>query len=173
MENNSKKHLIRLFALTIFMAVFAVCFAACDDDEKGSYPPAFYGFTYSPNPVKPGDSVTITAVQARKGQYLIGCDYSLNVRLKQEDGETNIVSKYHTNYDATNKANPTFKILIPANIIGNSAYVSFSARWNNSADGIGGEYSASDNSGYLGQIISRGYLLYSEASGNFNLPIEQ
>lgn len=178
MKNNMMNRLMKLIASTLFMTMAIVCFTSCNEEEKGSYPPAYYGFSYSPVPVHPGDSVTITAVQARKGHYLNACDYTLNVplTLEQADGslkDTTIVSKYHTNYDGTDNGNPTFKILIPANAIDEKPYVTFSARWNNSADGIGGEYSASGGTEYLGLIVSTSYLLYSSATGHFNLPIKQ
>lgn len=170
--------LTRFFTLIFSITIVTVGFASCDEEEKGSYPPAFYGFTYSPNPVKPGDSITITAVQAKKGHYLNACDYALNIplTLEQTDGslkDTTIVSKYHTNYDGTDNGNPSFKVLIPANTVSRSSYVTFTARWSNSADGVGGDYAAVGGKDYLGQIISTSYLLYSNASGYFTLPIKQ
>lgn len=178
MNLSMKNHLMKSVALTIGIAAFAICLVACDEDEKGCYPPVYYGFTYSPNPVRPGDSVTISAIQARKGHYLNACDYRLSVPLEIEEKngnvkDTTIVSSYHTNYDGTDNGNPTFKILIPANTLSANAYVTFSARWSNSADGVGGDYSATGETGYLGQIVSTSYLLYSNATGHFNLPIKQ
>lgn len=169
---------MKSITLTILVATAIACFTACEEEEKGSYPPVYFGFTYSPTPVKPGDSVTISAVQDRKGHYLNACDYTLHVPLGliDESGtrkDTTIVSNYHTNYDGTDNGNPTFKILIPANTSSTTSYVTFTARWNNSADGIGGDYSNNETTEYLGSIISTSYTAFSNATGHFSLPIKQ
>lgn len=168
---------MKSFALSISLALFTLSFVACDDEEKDSYPPTYAGFDYSPKPVSPGDELTVIAVQAKQGHLLNACTYTLNVPLTVEkDGnpqDTTIVSSYHTNYDGTYNGNPTFTFRIPANTISTSSSVTFSARWENSANGAGGDYYSTDDPAYLGTITSRCYVLYSNAAGSFTLPIKQ
>ncbi len=165
----------KLFYLIAFAAVSLVM-AACSEDEKGSYPPTYYGFDYYPKPASAGDSVTITAVQAKKGHHLNATDYQLSVRVRVDENgskDSTIVCKYHTNYDGTDNGSPTFKVKIPDNTISNSAAVTFTARWSNSSDGQGGIFRGAKGQGYLGSIDSYSYTLYSDARGTFNLPIKQ
>ncbi len=164
------------------MTIATICLMAvnaCDNEKSEAYPPTYYGFQYytdSPENkqiVHPGDSVTIVAVQAKKGKYLAGTDYSLSVRFKVENGDSTVTSKYHTNYDGTDNSNPTFKIKVPETVVGTSALVSFSARWSNYADGQMGTYNTIKHDDCYGAINSSCYTLYSMASGTFTLPIQQ
>lgn len=169
---------MKSFASSVFVAMFALSLVACDEEDKDCYPPTYHGFTYSPTPVRPGDSVTITVVQAKKGHYLNACNYTLNVPLTVEmtggeQNDTTITIAYRTNYDGLDNGNPTFKILIPSNTVSEKSSVTFVARWANSADGMGGSYPSTDVVGYWGQITSESYTGYSLARGNFTLPIKQ
>ncbi len=71
----------KLFYL-IALAVASLSMTACSEEEKGSYPPTYYGFDYYPKPAMAGDSVTIIAVQAKKGHHLNATDYQLSVRVR-------------------------------------------------------------------------------------------
>lgn len=162
------------FFYFIALAVASFLTTACSEEEKGSYPPTYYGFDYYPKPVTSGDSVTIYAVQANKGKYLHSTDYQLTLHVTLIGNvDTTIVSKYHTNYDGTDNGNPTFKVKIPDNTISSTAAVSFDARWSNSCDGQGGTFYSINTPGYLGSINSYSYVIYSNAKGSFTLPIKQ
>ncbi|MCD8302728.1 MAG: hypothetical protein LUC44_06895 [Prevotellaceae bacterium] len=162
--------------LMILAALGLLGLASCDD-TSGSYPPTWKGFTYSPTDIYPGDSVLITAAQAKKGHYLNATDYSFSMKVRVDvDGETQdstLSYSYHTNYDGTSNADPTWKLKIPDNTIGGTSYTcSFSAKWSNSADGNMGTYlGTSGGDGYTGSITSYSYTIYSQASGSFSLPI--
>ncbi len=166
----------RLFYLIAFAAASLVM-VACSEEEKESFPPTYYGFTYQPKPATVGGEVTITAVQEKKGQYLNGTDYKLSLQVTViKDGvskDSTVVSQYNTNYDGTDNGNPTFKVKIPENTISNTARVSFKASWSNSCDGIGGVFGGNHTEGYLGTIESISSTLYSNARGSFTMSIKQ
>ncbi len=166
----------KLFYLIAFVATSLVM-VACSEDKKECYPPTYYGFTYHPQPATVGNEVTITAVQAKKGQYLNATNYSITMQVTVlEDGvskDSTIVSQYDTNYDGTDNGDPTFKIKIPENTISNSTRVSFEAYWSNSCDGLGGIYGGNHTEGYLGTIESSSYTIYSKARGSFTMSIKQ
>ncbi len=155
----------------------AAALTACDDSDE-SYPPTFKGFSYEPQTVRPGDSLTITAVQAKKGKLLNAVDYSFSMKISVlEDGETRdstLSYSYHTNYDGTDNGDPVWKLLLPEETVGGRTYsCSFSARWSNSADGSGGTFASTGGEGCTGSITSSSYTLYSQASGSFSLPVAQ
>lgn len=159
------KNLLYIFTLLAFTL------ASCSEDRKQSYPPTFSGFEYTPVPARPGDSVTVSIVQAKKGKYLNAASYTLNVRLSYqrdngEPGDTTLTITYHTNYDGTDNGNPSFRFKLPETTTSDRANCSFSARWSNSTDGIGGSFGQ-------GSIRSYSYSLYSNASGSFTFPIAQ
>lgn len=169
------------FQYSFIALTLSLLMMSCDK-KTYSYPPTYAGFSWhvengSSQFVQPGDSVTITAVQIKKGKFLNATDYTLKFRisLKSEGAEKDslIQLSYHTNYDGVDNGNPSFKIHVPNNTISESVMVNFSARWSNSADGQGGIFGGERTSGYLGSIRSFSYLLYSEAQGTFFLRIKQ
>ncbi len=161
-----------------FYFVAALCLmllAVSCEDSGGSYPPTWKGFTYEPSTVHPGDSVTITAVQAKKGKYLYTVTYNFSMRVYVEvDGVTQdstLAYSYKTNYDGTDNGDPQWKLKLPDNTVPTSYPCTFTARWDNYADGRGGSYQCTGGDGCTGSIASQSYTLYSTASGSFTLPI--
>lgn len=163
--------------ILFLLPLLALALAACDNEKAASLPPVWKGFTYSPSPARPGDSVVVTAVQAKKGKYLNACDYTFSLRIQvQENGttrDTTLTHSYHTNYDGTDNGNPSWKFLLPAATVSSSASCTFKARWSNSADGTPVSYASTGGDGTTGNITSYGYTLYSEANGSFTLRIAQ
>ncbi len=165
---------LALLALGMMPCLFL---ASCDDDDEGCYPPTWKGFTYSPSPVHPGDSITITAVQASKGHYLNACDYSFSMKVYVADSngmtqDSTLTYSYHTNYDGTDNGDPSWGVRLPETTVSGSYTCSFSANWSNSSDGQGGTYAYNgDRGSCTGSITSYSYTLYSNASGSFTLPV--
>ncbi len=170
---------VKTFAPMLLVVCALFTMVACDDDKNASAP-SYWGFTYTPTTVHAGDSVTIKAVQRKKGQYLYSTTYNWSMRLTVVDSLYNVVDttlsyKQTTNYDGTYNGDPTWNLKIPEGTTSSSATVSFSASWSNYADG---EYvsttTPSDRDAiYKGTITSSTYTLYSNASGSFTLPIAQ
>ncbi len=160
----------------LLILLFVPLFWACDDDE-GCYPPTYKGFSYTPSPALAGDSLTITAVQAKKGHYLNACTYnfSMTVRLDQEDGsyvDTLLSQSISTNYDGKDNSDPTWTLVLPSNTRAGSYSCSFSAQWSNSADGDGGTFACQNDGSYSGSINAYSYTLYSNASGSCSITVK-
>ena len=161
----------------ILLGLVCLGMTGCDKENEGCFPPVYEGFSYEPSVVYAGDSVFITAVQQKKGHYLNATDYrwSMTVQI-DEDGEakdSTLAFSMHTNYGGLDSSNPKWRTKLPANTIAGSYTCSFSARWSNSADGIGGDFSGGTGEGCTGSIISYSYTLYSEARGTFRLPVRR
>lgn len=156
--------------------LLSIALVGCDD-TSASYPPTYKGFSYEPKTVHPGDSVVITAVQAKRGHYLNATDYSFSLTLTIEaNGETQdstLSYSRHTNYDGTDNGDPSWALHLPADTRPGSYTCTFRARWSNSANGEMGTYLSTGGEGCVGSITSHSYTLYSDASGTFTLPIAQ
>ncbi len=156
--------------------LLSIALIGCDDGGS-SYPPTYKGFSYWPNPVHPGDSVVITAVQAKKGHYLNAVDYSFSMKITMDIGgetvDSTLTYSHHTNYDGTDNGDPSWAFLLPQNTRSGSYTCSFNARWSNSSDGEMGSYLSTGGDGCVGSITSHSYTLYSDASGTFTLPVAQ
>ncbi len=155
----------------------ALAAAAGCGDGGGSYPPTWKGFACEPPTAHAGDSVRITAVQAKKGKYLNATDYTWRMTVRLDaDGETRdstLSHSPHTNYDGTDNGDPVWELRLPEGTLPGGYTCSFSARWSNSADGEGGTYACTGGDGCQGQITSYSYTLYSEARGSFQLTVAQ
>ncbi len=162
------------YSLTV---VLCLSFTGCNDDDSDCYPPVYHGFTYQPNIVYAGDSVTITAVQQRKGNHLNATDYIWKLTLQIEDNEntrdTTLAYNQHTNYGGISNADPEWKLKIPNNTIAGTYSCRFEAQWSNSSDGVGGVFRGGTGEGCYGTITSSSGVLYSQASGSFSLPINR
>lgn len=163
--------------LTFLLISFMVlAFAACNDDEKGSYPPTYQGFRYQPAVVHAGDSVVITAVQQKKGHYLNATNYTWSMTiLVNNNGEAKseeLNAKKHTNYGGIDSSDPEWRIMLPPNTIPGTYTCKFAAEWSNSADGVGGIFNGGTSEGCTGTIESQSYVLYSKASGSFRLQVQ-
>ncbi len=123
----------------------------------------------------PGDSVTITAVQANKGKYLYTATYGFTMRVNVEmDGVTQdstLAYSYATNYDGDGKKDPQWRLKIPDNTVPRSYTCSFTANWKNYADGNFTTVTSGNEAGYTGTITTTSYTLESRAEGHFDLPI--
>ena len=150
---------------------------SCDKDNEGCFPPVYEGFRHQPSIVYAGDSVFITAVQQRKGHYLNATDYRWSMTVQIDDNgeakDSTLAFSVHTNYGGLDSSNPEWRTKLPDNTITGSYPCSFSARWSNSADGIGGNFSGGTAEGCTGSIISYSYTLYSEARGSFRLSVRR
>ncbi len=130
--------------LTLLMGIVLV---SCEKEEKNAYPPIFSGFAVihdgaeiSATNIKPGDSITVVAVQEKKGKYIGSTYYKWNFSctVVNEDGTSSTVKKdttIHTNYDGLDNSDPIYKIGFPANAQGRAS-VTFKAEYNYYADGM-------------------------------------
>ena len=89
-------------------------------EEKDEYVcPEFGELVQAPNPVRPGEEVTLTFNQTRKGNGIAGTTYTWNIRNLVPDEETGQVSDLvltvHTNYDGYDKQAPTLTFVVPEN----------------------------------------------------------
>ena len=154
-----------------------VFIASCNDDEDSCFPPTYQGFRYEPANVYPGDSVFVTAVQQKKGHYLNSTtyDWSMTVQVDSEGVAVPQTLYYsrHTNYGGLDSSDPQWRLSLPSNTIPGTYACQFSARWSNSADGIGGVYNGGTGEGCHGSINSYSYTLYSQASGSFRLTVRK
>lgn len=163
--------------LTAAISVALAALTACSDEDKNSYPPTWKGFSLSPSKPQAGDSLTVTALQDRKGHFINATQYqwTLTCSLLNEDGsneEYTLTEQDRTNYDGLSNADPVHSFLIPARAVGR-ATVSFKATYNYSAQGIevnyGGDYSRPV--GVQGSILSQSGQMSGGASGSVNFVI--
>ena len=165
-----------LYFATIAVALAAL--SACSDDDKQSYPPTWSGFTLSPASPVAGDSLTVTAVQDRKGHLINATTYTwtLSCILYNDEGmpeDYSLTETFKTNYDGLSSGDPVHSFLIPSRAMGR-ATISFQATYNYSARGIevfyGGDYSRPV--GMLGSILSQSGQMSGGASGSVNFTIQ-
>lgn len=141
-------------------AAMAFALAACSEkDDYESYPPTWKGFRIEKDGqavtgrtvIKPGDEITVTAVQAQKGHLINATNYywALSLPVYADNGEdvagTNCVLEFssHTNYDGVDNSDPQCKFRIPDNAYcGMELYptrpatITFEAKYNFSANGV-------------------------------------
>ena len=167
----------QLFLLASAM-VALTALSACSDDDKQSYPPTWKGFELSPSVAVAGDSLTVTALQDRKGHLINATKYTwtLSCTLVKDDGsfeDYSLTETNQTNYDGLSNADPKHRFLIPAEASGR-ATIAFQAVYNYSAQGIevsyGGDYSRP--TGVLGNILSQSGQMSGGASGSVNFNIQ-
>lgn len=160
------------------LSALCLCLSACSNDDDGGYPPTFQGFRYEPATVYPGDSVTITAVQLKKGNNIYGAKHAWTLTLKVDNNgtEEELTLSYNTpsGRNESSTENPSWGVKIPANTVGGTAYpCRFTANWNNAADGESVSFNGGTGEGCVGTINSENSVLYSRANGSFNLPIRK
>ena len=73
------KSVIRSFVPILFLFSL-VGFISCDKEDYNSYVPTFKGFRITPSDPTIGDSITITAVQAKKGHLIYRATYTWEVK---------------------------------------------------------------------------------------------
>ena len=103
---------------------------ACDEsDVPLSAAPRYGNMVFNPTMATPGDSVTVTVEQAKKGVSLESTNYTWRISygFETEEGDakdTIVVLHQHTNYDAAGQADPSVRFLVPSNC--SSRFVSVS-----------------------------------------------
>lgn len=100
-----------LFAVPTILLVGVLSASCSSDDEYKSTPPRFSDVTFMPEEIHPGDRVTATAVQYRKGHLLDRTSYSWSISGTSEDLE---VSNNKTVLYDNDKSNPTCIFTAPS-----------------------------------------------------------
>lgn len=163
----------------IFAFVTFLTFVACEEANTDSYPPIWYGFRLEPYPPVAGDSLTVTAVQSKKGYLIYTTTYTwtLSCSLRIDPvtvKDTVLTVTQKTNYDGISNADPTHRFLIPANAEGR-ATVSFEARYAYAGNGVqadfGGDYTRPE--GIRGSITSKSGTLSGGANGSVTFYIQE
>lgn len=163
-----------LLALAVLTAIFTI--VSCDEKNYESYPPTWKGFQITPNPVTPGEKVTVVAIQNEKGRLINATDYDWTLIVELEpEGRDTIKRHEHTNYDGISNADPRMTFTIPANAKSNrQAKLTFNAVYQYSGHGIqvssGNSYDT--GSSYTGSINSTSGSLVGEARGSANITIK-
>ena len=131
---------------SLFVAlVAAFALSSCEKEDTTSYMPTWKGFTVAPNPVTPGDSVTVTACQDQIGHLIYKAIYNWEVicHLRDMTGADSVVTKTFSStviYD-NEPLDPSIRFLIPEGVT-RDVSVSFQGRYMYSGQG----YSANDGS---------------------------
>lgn len=172
--------------LFLLMPVLAcvLAFVACGDDDGfgkyDSYPPTWKGFELSSNPVHPGDSLRVTALQDMKGHLINATTYVWTMKCKVlnpsgEISDYSLSDDVHTNYDGISNADPTYKFKIPDNAVAGTGTVSFEAKYNYSGNGIQVQDGSTYNQGTTGKghISSLSGSMSGGAKGNVTFTIVQ
>ena len=164
---------------TLFLLLGLLGFvASCSDDDEGSYPPTYAGFRCEPSIyLHAGDSVFITAVQKKKGHYLGSTTYEWKLTVNVDSSGVSVPStlfySVKTNYGGQDSSDPKWRLKLPDNTLPGFYACTFTAQWNNSADGVGGDFQGDPAEGCYGNIISQSYTLYSRANGSFRITVDR
>ena len=166
----------------LIAALFAfsgiLVFAACEETNTNSSPPIWYGFRIDPYPAVAGDSLTVTAVQAKKGSLIHATTYKWTLTYNlDKDGineDTVITVQQNTNYDGISNADPTCRFYVPVNAPGR-ATLSFEAKYAFSGNGYMGTFGNDYNrpEGVRGNITSYSGILDGGAKGSHTFYIQQ
>lgn len=110
----------RLILLALPLMAISLLFLSCEEEKDGYSRPSFGTMIQEPNPVAPGDIVTLTIPQEAKGNGIAGITYTWtiqNLTTKAEGGFKDSVIVEKTNYDGYGKQNPTIKFQVPADAV--------------------------------------------------------
>ncbi len=170
-----KKILFSLIALTIGFA-----FTSCEDEERNPTPPTFKGFTYSPNPVHPGDTITISAIYANRGEFVYKPRCTWKISLDTLDTKTSTYESIQFSKQKTQSISDEtlfVQYIIPKTAkVGQTARCSFDVAFDNAVDAtaIGASWTNPTENGYVGTFGSSTIqsTLYSHCSGNMTFKIE-
>lgn len=99
-----------VFLLLLVAAVFTLS-CSDDDDKYSSTSPKFSDITFTPSEIFPGERVTATAVQYKKGKLLDRTTYAWSISGTDED--LDIEAKTALFYD-NDKSNPTCTFTAPS-----------------------------------------------------------
>lgn len=172
---------MKKIAFTLILLLTCGIFVACDDFEKEPIPPTFKGFTYSPNPLHPGDTVTVTAVYARKGKYVYKPRCTWKITLDTLDAVSNTYVRATINQQRTasiGEENLSQKFVIPTSAKPNQkADCHFDVAFDNAVDAsnVGFTLNNTTEEGYLGKFNPSvvNSVLYCHTSGSFQMPIAE
>ena len=144
------KSVIRSFVPILFLFSL-VGFISFDKEDYNSYVPTFKGFRITPSDPTIGDSITITAVQAKKGHLIYRATYTWEVKCQgtvMYNGTKKVV------YD-NEPADPVIGFRLPDDAPVGNYSVKFSANYQFSGQGSvinnGGTYDDPEE-GISGQI---------------------
>ncbi len=173
------------FALVALL--MSLVFVACEEDKKNAYAPEFSGFSFeregeliSPSSLRGGDSIVITAVQAKKGKYIYRTYYNwtFNCVVARADGssvDSTMTYSYNVSYDGdkNGNANPSYTLVLPDNVQGRAS-VKFEAKYNYYADGLyyGGAKAEKGDEPLYGTITSSSGILSGGAQGTHSFMIK-
>ncbi len=121
------KHLI-FYALTALVVSATV--SSCAEEKEGYVQPDFGELTQEPNPVSPGEEVTLTISQNSKGNGIAGVTYNWTIYNLVPDATgqvQDLVLSEHTNYDGYDKKDPTITFKVPENVSAGAYIVSMQA----------------------------------------------
>lgn len=96
--------------MLLVAAVFAVS-CSSDDDKYNSVSPKFSEITFTPSDIYPGELITATAVQYKKGKLINRSSYSWSISGTTED--LNVSGNRSLFYD-NDKSNPTCTFTAPS-----------------------------------------------------------
>lgn len=112
---------IKHFILIVLLAIASpFLFLSCEEERDGYARPSFGEMIQEPNPVAPGDIVTLTIPQEAKGNGIAGITYTWTIQKltpNTDGGLEDFVKEEHTNYDGYGKQNPTIKFQVPADAV--------------------------------------------------------
>lgn len=151
----------------LFFALLACALQSCEKKEYLSYPPSWKGFE-CPENVKPGDTITIRAVQNKKGHLINATTYTWTIYVQREDGKepAELGKSIKTNYDGTSNADPEITITIPNDaVVGQQVTVRFKAYYSFSANGMQGSW-GKEQSGLSGILNSTSSTMSGDATGS-------
>jgi hypothetical protein len=129
----------KLIFSSLLMAMCCNLWIGCSNDDVYSIVPHFSTIECRPNPVTPGDSITLTARQDQMGKLInaTSYDWSFSYQYFYDGAVTKDTTVYlptvKTNYDGISNADPVIGFHVPTNIAGNltvtiNAFYSLSAQ---------------------------------------------
>ena len=167
-----------LRTISLFLAVCALFFTSCDNEKQVSYMPTWRGFTYSPKPVHPGDSVTIVAQQAELGHLIYKAVYTWTatyhiLTVEEKDSLVTFTHEDKVVYDYE-PADPSLKLYIPTNLNVPTVEVSFKGEYHYSAQGVTGTDGSTITGGYTGSLHqSQSSQLIGYSTGSLRLYVNE
>lgn len=124
---------------SLLMTMCCGLWMGCSNDELYSIVPHFSKIECQPNPITPGDSITLTARQDQLGKLINATSYDWSFKYSYfydgaatKDTTVNMPT-VKTNYDGISNADPVMGFRVPANIASNltvtiNAFYSLSAQ---------------------------------------------
>lgn len=170
-----KKILFGIIAL-----MMGVIFTSCKDEKHNPLPPTFKGFTYSPNPARPGDTITISAIYADRGEYVGSPKCTWKISLDTLNAKSNTYERITYSKKVNSSISDetlSVKYAIPTSARkGQTATCNFDVSFDNYVDAtaIGFSRENPTQEGYVGTFSTSTIksTLYSHCSGSMTFTIE-